>query len=427
MHDFAIVGGGIVGLSTGLALSRRYPDASILLLEKEKSWACHQTGRNSGVIHSGIYYKPGSLKAMLAVEGNRRMVAFCREHGIPHEVCGKVIVATRPEELPRLDALFQRGQENGLTLTKLDSEALEEIEPHATGLAAIHVPSTGIVNYRLVAETMAALLREAGADLRTGTEVQQILGSDKAARKPGKDDQAFRRSGVQALRNSSSLALDGAGVEIETNQGSFRSRVLINCAGLYSDRLARLAGLDPGVQIVPFRGEYYKLKPERRHLVKHLIYPVPDPQFPFLGVHFTRMIDGEVEAGPNAVLSLKREGYTRTSFSLKEFAEIAAYPGMRRLAARYWKEGAREVVRSFSKAAFVHSLQRLVPEIQAEDLEPAPAGVRAQALRPDGSLVDDFHILCHGNTVHVLNAPSPAATASLVIGEAIVDRIASRD
>jgi L-2-hydroxyglutarate oxidase len=426
MFDFAIVGGGIVGLSTGLALKRRYPAGRILLLEKEQGWACHQTGRNSGVIHSGIYYKPGSLKATLAVEGNRRMVQFCREHGIPHEVCGKVIVATRPDELPRLDALYQRGHENGLTLARLDPGALHEIEPHAHGLAAIHVPSTGIVNYRLVAETMAALLRDSGADLRTGTEVRRIS-LDEEARKPGKDGQAFGRSGVQAFGDSLSSAFGGDGVEVETNQGTFHSRMLINCAGLYSDRLARLAGLDPGVQIVPFRGEYYKLKPNRRHLVKQLIYPVPDPQFPFLGVHFTRMIDGEVEAGPNAVLSLKREGYTRTSFSLKEFVEIATYSGMRRLAAQYWKEGAREVVRSFSKAAFVRSLQRLVPEIRAADLEPAPAGVRAQALRPDGSLVDDFHILCHGNTVHVLNAPSPAATASIVIGEAIVDRVAPGD
>jgi (S)-2-hydroxyglutarate dehydrogenase len=394
MVDYAIVGGGIVGLSTGLALARRYPAARILLLEKEKRWADHQTGRNSGVIHSGIYYKPGSLKARLAVEGNRRMVAFCREHGIPHDVCGKVIVATRPEELPRLEALFQRGQENGLTLSKLDQAGLECIEPHATGLAALHVPSTGIVNYRLVAEAMAGLLRQAGAELRTSAEVRQI-------------------------------AETGEGIELSAGRDTFRARTLINCAGLHSDRVARLAGLDPGVRIVPFRGEYYKLKPEKRHLVKHLIYPVPDPRFPFLGVHFTRMIDGEVEAGPNAVLSLKREGYTRTAFSLRDAAEAAAYTGLWRLISRYWKESAQEIARSFNKAAFVRSLQRLVPEIQAEDLEPASSGVRAQALRPDGSLVDDFLILTHGNTVHVLNAPSPAATASIVIGETIAARVAA--
>jgi L-2-hydroxyglutarate oxidase len=422
MHDFAIVGGGIVGLATGLALTQGYPAARLLLLEKEKGWACHQTGRNSGVIHSGIYYKPGSLKATLAREGNRRMVQFCREHGIPHDVCGKVIVATEPAELPLLEALYRRGEENGLCLRRLDPASLREIEPHAAGLAAIHVPSTGIVSYRQVAETMAALLREAGAELRTGCEVQRIRQSDEEARKPGKPTSGNALPGF--LASSSIPDYTGQqGVQIDTTGGSFQARVLINCAGLHSDVLARSAGLDPGLRIIPFRGEYYKLKPERRHLVKHLIYPVPNPQFPFLGVHFTRMIDGAVEAGPNAVLSLKREGYTRSAVDLKEAAEILAYPGMRRLAARYWREGPREVLRSFSKAAFVRSLQRLVPEIRAEDLEPAPAGVRAQALRPDGTLVDDFHILTHGNTIHVLNAPSPAATASIVIGEAIVERV----
>jgi L-2-hydroxyglutarate oxidase len=395
MVDFAIVGGGIVGLATGMALARRFPTARLLLLEKEAGWATHQTGRNSGVIHSGIYYKPGSLKAKLAREGNRRMVEFCREHGIPHDVCGKVIVATEPAELPLLEALYQRGLENELCLRKLEATELREIEPHAAGLAAVQVPSTGIVNYRQVAETMASLLREHGAELRTGTEVRRI----------GRIGQIDEQ------------------VAIETTQGGFEARVLINCAGLHSDVLARSAGLEPGLRIIPFRGEYYKLKPERRRLVKNLIYPVPNPQFPFLGVHFTRMIDGAVEAGPNAVLSLKREGYTRSAVHLREAAAILAYPGMRRLAARYWKEGAGEVVRSFSKAAFVRSLQRLVPEIRAEDLEPAPAGVRAQALRLDGALVDDFHILTHGSMVHVLNAPSPAATASIVIGEAIVERV----
>jgi len=422
MFDFAIVGGGIVGLSTGLALIQRYPAARILLLEKENGWACHQTGRNSGVIHSGIYYKPGSLKAALAREGNRRMVQFCREHGIPHDVCGKVIVATEPRELPLLNALYERGQQNGLSLRKLDPAELREIEPHAAGLAAIHVPSTGIVNYRQVAETMAALLSEAGADLRTGNEVRRIEMMDEESRKPGKNSSGTSVPGF--LDSSLNPHANGhPGVRIESNQGVFEARVLINCAGLYSDCLARSAGLDPGLRIIPFRGEYYKLKPDRRHLVKNLIYPVPNPQIPFLGVHFTRMIGGEVEAGPNAVLSLKREGYTRSSLDPKEAAEILAYPGMRRLAARYWREGAQEVLRSFSKAAFVHSLQRLVPEVRAGDLEPAPAGVRAQALRPDGTLVDDFYILTHGRTIHVLNAPSPAATASLVIGEVVADRI----
>lgn len=392
MVDYAIVGGGILGLSTGLALSRRYAQASILLIEKESAWACHQTGHNSGVIHSGIYYKPGSLKARLAREGNQAMVRFCREHGLPHEVCGKVIVATEPEELPLLENLFRRGEENGLEQARLTLEELTEIEPHVRGLAAIRVPSTGIVDYRKVSEALASLLRQHGADLRLNTELQRVT------KVPG-------------------------GVQLVCRGGEFRARVLINCAGLHSDRVARLAGRRPDLQIVPFRGEYYRLKLERRPLVRHLIYPVPNPNFPFLGVHFTRMVNGDVEAGPNAVLSLKREGYTRTDFHLRDFAAIAAYPGMWRLASRYWREGSEEIFRSFSKAAFVRSLQRLVPEVQAEDLEPAPAGVRAQALRRSGELVDDFYILSDENEVHVCNAPSPAATASLSIGEAIVDRV----
>jgi L-2-hydroxyglutarate oxidase len=396
VYDVAIVGGGIIGLSTGMLLGRQYPDARILLLEKETSWACHQTGRNSGVIHSGIYYKPGSMKARLAREGNRAMVRFCQEHGLAYELCGKVIVATVPEELPLLEALFRRSQENELETSWLSPEALREVEPHVNGLAAIRVPSTGIVDYRQVSERMASLAREQGADLRLNTKVERIVETSQ-------------------------------GVEIEACRESFRARVLVNCAGLHSDRVAHLAGRSPGMKIIPFRGEYYQIRPGKRYLVKNLIYPVPNPNFPFLGVHFTRMIDGGVEAGPNAVLSLKREGYTRTAFSPTDFAEIVSYPGMWKLAARYWREGAEEVTRSFSKAAFVRSLQRLVPEIRAEDLEPAPAGVRAQALRPDGSLVDDFCILSHPNSIHVCNAPSPAATASLMIGRAIVEQIPEQD
>jgi L-2-hydroxyglutarate oxidase len=395
IYDVAIVGGGIVGLATGLALTRRFPESRLLLLEKERQWASHQTGRNSGVIHSGIYYKPGSLKASLAREGNRAMVEFCREHDIPHDVCGKVIVAIEPAELPLLEALFQRSHQNGLDTSRLEATELKQIEPHVSGLAAIRVPSTGIVNYGQVSEVMARILQERGAELHTKAEVVHIETS-------------------------------GDIVELSTPRDTQHAHVMVNCAGLQSDRLARLAGVDPGMKIVPFRGEYYKLKAERRYLVKHLIYPVPNPNFPFLGVHFTRMIDGAVEAGPNAVLSLKREGYTRSDFNLKDFAEVVAYAGMRRLTARYWREGIQEIVRSFSKATFVRSLQRLVPEIRAEDLEPAPAGVRAQALRPDGSLVDDFHILAQRRAVHVLNAPSPAATASILIGETIVDRIAEQ-
>jgi (S)-2-hydroxyglutarate dehydrogenase len=392
MYDFAIVGGGIIGLSTALALGRRYAEARLLLLEKEEHWAAHQTGHNSGVIHSGIYYKPDSLKAKLAREGNRAMVEFCREHALPHEVCGKVIVATEPEELPLLEALCCRGKENGLELSRLTLEELAEIEPHVRGLAAVRVPSTGIVDYRRVSETLASLLQQHGADLRLNTELQRVV------KVPG-------------------------GVQLVCRGGDFRARVLINCAGLHSDRVARLAGRRSDVQIVPFRGEYYRLKPERRSLVRHLIYPVPNPNFPFLGVHFTRMVNGDVEAGPNAVLSLKREGYRRTDFHPRDFAAIVGYPGMWRLAMKYWREGSEEIVRSFSKAAFVRSLQRLIPEVQAEDLEPAPAGVRAQALRRSGELVDDFYILADENQVHVCNAPSPAATASLSIGQAIVGRV----
>jgi L-2-hydroxyglutarate oxidase len=324
------------------------------------------------------------------------MVVFCREHGIPHDVCGKVIVATRPEELPRLEALHRRGEENGLTVTRLTPEELREIEPHASGLAALQVPSTGIIDFRRVAERIAELLQAQGADLHLRAMVEEIQDTNE---------------GVELITSSSGAP--------ET----YRARFLINCAGLFSDRVARMAGVDPAMKIIPFRGEYYTLKPERRGLVRNLIYPVPNPNFPFLGVHFTRMISGEVEAGPNAVLSFKREGYHRTDFHPRDFAEILTYPGMWRLAFRYWREGAEEMLRSFSKAAFVRGLQQLVPEVRAEDLEPAPAGVRAQALRPNGELVDDFHLIFGRNAVHVCNAPSPAATASLAIGKAIVEQI----
>lgn len=392
MHDFVLIGGGIVGLSTALALSQGDPRSRILLLEKEMQWAWHQSGHNSGVIHSGIYYRPDSLKAALAREGNQAMVRFCQEHGVPHEVCGKVIVATEPEELPRLRDLLHRAQQNGLAAHWLAPEALQEIEPHARGLAAIHVPSTGIVDYRQVAEKMATLLQERGVELHLGARVERIVETAQ-------------------------------GVELASAVGSFRARALIACAGLHSDRVARRAGCDPGMKIMPFRGEYYQLRPEKRGLVRHLIYPVPNPSFPFLGVHFTRTIGGEVEAGPNAVLSLQREGYTRADFDLRDFIEIVSYQGMWRLAARYWREGLEELVRSFSKAAFVRSLQRLVPEIRALDLESAPAGVRAQALRPNGELVEDFHFVSTGRAVHVCNAPSPAATASIAIGQAILAQV----
>jgi L-2-hydroxyglutarate oxidase len=395
MYDFAVIGGGIVGLSTGMALSRRCPGACILVLEKEGSWAAHQTGHNSGVLHSGIYYKPGSLKATFAREGHRSLVEFCREHGIKHEVCGKVIVATEPQELPLLENLYERGLDNGLAVSKIGAEALKEIEPHVRGLAAIRVPSTGIVDYKQVTQTYARLLRQQGGDLRLGTRVLRIV------QKPG-------------------------GIALETSNATFQTRFVINCAGLHSDRVAKLGQVRTDAKIVPFRGEYYELKPEKRYLVKHLIYPVPNPNFPFLGVHFTRMIDGTIHAGPNAVLSGKREGYHKTDFNLRDFAEVMAYPAFWKLAGKNLGEGAREIIRSWSKAAFVRSLQRLIPEVGADDVVPTHAGVRAQALMNDGRLMDDFLIVPGRNSIHVCNAPSPAATASLEIGKAVAARVAEQ-
>ncbi|HVK04016.1 MAG TPA: L-2-hydroxyglutarate oxidase [Armatimonadaceae bacterium] len=393
MYDFAIVGGGIVGLATGYALARRHPGARLLVVEKEPGWAAHQTGHNSGVLHSGVYYKPGSLKARLAREGGRRMVAFCREHDIAHEICGKVIVAADGAEMARLDALAERGRANGVAALRTDATGLRKIEPHARGGAALVVPEAGIVDYRAVAERLADLLAGHGADLRTGT---RVTGLDTHA----------------------------DAVTLRTTGGEFPARFLVNCAGLHSDRVARLGGVDPRLRIVPFRGEYYDLIPERRGLVRALIYPVPNPAFPFLGVHLTRMIDGTVHAGPNAVLALKREGYRKTDADLRDLLETLTYPAFYRLALRHFGEGAKEVWRSLSKAAFVRSLQRLVPEVRAQDVMPAHAGVRAQALADDGTLVDDFALVSGPRAVHVCNAPSPAATASLAIGDAIADEIA---
>ncbi|MEE3715137.1 L-2-hydroxyglutarate oxidase [Tumidithrix elongata RA019] len=392
MYDFAIVGGGIVGLATAMALCQRYPQAKLLLLEKESQWAFHQTGNNSGVIHSGIYYRPGSFKAKFCHDGCRSMVAFCREHGIAHEVCGKVIVATQANELLQLDNLFQRGLANGLQIAKISAEEVKEIEPHVQCLAGIRVFSTGIVSYRQVCQKYAEIVRDRGGELLLNTKVEKIT--------PTSDGQI-----------------------LETDRGTFSTRLLINCGGLQSDRLAKLGNVDPQAQIVPFRGEYYELKPEKRDLVKTLIYPVPNPNFPFLGVHFTKMIDGSVHAGPNAVLSLKREGYKKTDFDLKDMAEIFSYPGFWKLAAKHANEGIQEIIRSFSKAAFVRSLQQLIPAVQADDLVPTHAGVRAQALQPNGQLVDDFLIVKGQHSVHVCNAPSPAATSSLEIGKAIAAEV----
>jgi L-2-hydroxyglutarate oxidase len=388
MYDFAIIGGGIVGLSAGMALSKRYPNARIVVLEKESNWAYHQTGNNSGVIHSGIYYKPGSFKAKFCREGSRSMVEFCQEHGIDYEVCGKVIVATEPKELPLLENLYKRGLENGLNVTKIAAEEVKEIEPYVNCIAGIRVPTTGIANYKQVCQKYADIIKSQGGELRLNTKVEKIseIGETQV---------------------------------LETNNGTFETRFVINCAGLHSDRIAKLGHVDPKAKIVPFRGEYYELTPEKRYLVKTLIYPVPNPAFPFLGVHFTRMIDGSVHAGPNAVLSFKREGYKKTDFDLRDFAEVMTYAGFWKLAAKHADEGIQEIIRSFSKAAFVRSLQKLIPSVQADDLVPTHAGVRAQALMNDGKLVDDFLIVEGKNAIHVCNAPSPAATSSIEIGKAI--------
>lgn len=381
-----------MGLATAVTLGRREPGARILLLEKEFDLSLHQTGRNSGVIHSGIYYKPGSFKAKFARAGARSMVEFCVEHGIPHDVCGKVIVATRESELPLLENLFQRGLENQLNVTKITADQVRAVEPHVRCLAGIRVPSTGIVSYKKVSLKYAELIKAQGGEIKLGTRVEKI--SD--------------RGGLHVL---------------ETSQGPYEAKFVINCAGLHSDRVARLGGANPGAKIVPFRGEYYELVPEKRHLVRTLIYPVPNPEFPFLGVHFTRMIDGTIHAGPNAVLAFAREGYFKTDFNLRDFTETMTFGGFWKLASKNLGEGMKEMYRSVSKAAFTRSLQQLIPEVQSEDLIPCKAGIRAQALQYDGRLVDDFLIIKGRNSMHVCNAPSPAATASLEIGKAIVEQI----
>ncbi len=385
-----VIGGGIVGVATAMALAGR---TRVQLVEAEDSLAAHQTGHNSGVIHSGLYYAPGSLKARLCTAGRELLYRFCAEHGVPVERCGKVVVATRPEQLPRLAALEERGRANGLVgLRRLRPEEIRELEPHAAGLAALHVRETGIVDYAAVTRAMAEVVRRQGGSIATGARVRR-------------------------------LAQRGDEVVVETTAGEYRAEFLVCCAGLQSDRLARLAGLDPGVRILPFRGEYYEVVPARRDLVRNLIYPVPDPAFPFLGVHFTRRVNGIVEAGPNAVLALRREGYCRTSFSPRDTWSTLSYPGFWRLAKRLARTGAAEMWRSWSKGAFVKALQELVPELRRDDLTGYGAGVRAQALDRDGKLLDDFHLVEGERQLHVLNAPSPAATASLAIGRHIAERV----
>jgi len=385
-----VVGGGIVGLAAAYRSRQRFPDARVIVLEKEAAVGRHQSGHNSGVLHCGLYYRPGSVKAKLAVEGIRQMVAFCREHAIPHQICGKLVVAADESEVPRLGELHERGTANGLQgLRWLTREEAREIEPHSGGVAWLRVPEEGIVDYTAVCTALARLAGE----VVTGARVERLE----------------RRSGEWIARSTA---------------GDFTAEVLVNCAGLHCDRVAQLAGERRELRIVPFRGEYYKLKPARQHLVRHLIYPVPDPAFPFLGVHFTRLIQGGVEAGPNAVLAFAREGYRKSDVNLRDLFDALSYRGVWRFLARYPRMCWEELHRSISRELFCRSLQRLVPEIRPEDLETGGAGVRAQALSPDGGLVQDFHFTLGPRAVHVLNAPSPAATASLAIGEVIAERVA---
>jgi L-2-hydroxyglutarate oxidase len=386
--DVLIVGGGIVGLATGMALAGR---TDVLVVETEHDLARHQTGHNSGVIHSGLYYKPGSAKARNCAAGRDLMYRFCAENGIPHDRCGKLVVATEGRELPALAELERRGTANGLErITRLTAAELREVEPHVAGIAGLRVPQTGIVNYTAVAAAYAANITAAGGRVRTSAK---FLG---VSREPTR-------------------------LVAETTAGPIRTRLLVNCAGLHSDRVAKLCGVEPGVQIVPFRGEYYELKRSAEHLCRHLIYPVPDARLPFLGVHFTRMIGGGVECGPNAVLAFRREGYRLRDVSPRDLLEMARYAGFWRMARTFWRTGLGELYRSFSKRAFWHALQRLIPEVKFGDLVSAGAGVRAQAVRPDGKLEDDFVIRQADRMIHVLNAPSPAATASISIGRTIAE------
>jgi (S)-2-hydroxyglutarate dehydrogenase len=393
--DLVIIGGGIVGLATGYRFLERFPDKRVTVLEKEPAIARHQTRRNSGVLHSGIYYRPGSLKAENCRAGKLAMEEFCRREEIPFKLCGKLIVALDDSELPRMEALLERGRANGVVCERIGHERIRELEPHAAGIAAIHVPEAGIVDYSQVARRLAEIIEGQGGAIVTAARVTGI-----------------RRDADRAIA--------------ETTAGDFAAKQVVNCAGLHSDRVARLAGARPSAKIVPFRGEFYALRPEAHHLVRALIYPVPDPNFPFLGVHFTRRIDDTVECGPNAVLAFAREGYRKTNFNVRDFTETLGYRGFWRLATRYWRIGAGEMWRSVSKAAFVRALRRLVPEIASQHLDWAPAGVRAQAVGPDGQMIDDFVIDETDRMIHVENAPSPAATASLNIGRLIVDRLAPR-
>lgn len=389
MNDIVIVGGGIVGLATGKYLLESNPKLKITLLEKEPAVSMHQTGNNSGVIHSGIYYKPGSNKAINCKEGYSMLLEYCDKKKIPYDLCGKIIVATKEEELERLDNIYKRGVENGLEGLKYISEKeIKDYEPHCTGIKGIWVPQTGIVDYKVVAESYAKDFQELGGTLLLGTKATDV-------------------------------EVNSTSCTVHSNSTKFQAKLLINCAGLYCDKIAHFANLGKEIQIIPFRGEYYQLKPEAAGLVKNLIYPVPDPKFPFLGVHFTRRITGEIEAGPNAVLAYQREGYKKSNINIRELFESLSWSGFRIVAKKYWRMGMYEVHRSYSKKAFTKALQELIPEVKKSDLEVGGAGVRAQACHKDGTLLDDFYFAESENMIHVLNAPSPAATSSLSIGKKI--------
>ncbi|MEX0813024.1 MAG: L-2-hydroxyglutarate oxidase [Chitinophagales bacterium] len=387
-YHITISGAGIVGLSTAYQLLQQKPDLEIAIIEKEADVAQHQTGRNSGVIHSGIYYKPGSLRAENCIRGYRYLLDFCYKHEVDYEICGKVIVATEKSEVPVLDEILKKGKANGLEgIQKIDRAEILEKEPHCAGIVGIWVPQAGIADYKGMAQKLKSLLQEAGVAFYFGEKVLSVE----------------KQSGAKVL----------------TDKQKLESDLFINCSGLYSDKVAKSSGADVPVQILPFRGEYFKIKKERQHLVNNLIYPVPDPDFPFLGVHFTRMIEGGIEAGPSAVLAFQREGYHRSDVDAKELMEILKYPGFQKLAFKYWKKGLGELYRSYSKAAFTRKLQKLIPDIRQEDLEPVPAGVRAMACSPNGELLDDYLFLEDEFVLNVCNAPSPAATSGLAIGESV--------
>ncbi len=395
-YDVVIAGGGITGLATALQILKTRPDVKVAVLEKENRVAEHQSSRNSGVIHSGLYYKPGSLRAVNCRRGYDMMLAFCRENGIPFDICGKIIAATSPEECARLDGILERGKANGLAgIRKISAAGAHEIEPHVACMEAILVPQAGIVDYGVVARKYAELIEKSGGEVVTGQKV----------------------TGVRQLNGEITIETD------HQARANWHARVLVNCGGLYSDKLAGMTGASTGLQIIPFRGEYYDLIPERQYLVKNLVYPLPNLNFPFLGVHFTRMIGGGIEAGPNAVLAFRREGYSRWDFHTKEFTETLAFPGFRKIARKYWRDGLAEMKRSYFKQAFVSALQRLVPEIRSEDLEPGRSGVRAMACDRNGNMLDDFAIYASPGIVNVCNAPSPAATASLAVGETVAGKV----